>query len=88
MRERGPEYGYEYSEELKPQDLMDPRLAGVRMLIEQRKYRLAQQALSEFALKQTLSPALLRLSNRLTMAAYYYAELPEPQDKYEANIVA
>ncbi|MEK7388947.1 MAG: hypothetical protein AAB036_04550 [Elusimicrobiota bacterium] len=88
LREHGPEYGYEYSEELKPQDLSDPRLANVRNLIEQRKYRLAQQAMSEFAQNQVLSPPLLRLSNRLTLAAYFFAELPEPKDKYETNIVA
>jgi|CXWL01.1.fsa_nt_gi tetratricopeptide (TPR) repeat protein len=88
LREHGPEYGYEYSQELKPQDLSDPRLAEVRTLIEDRKYRLAQKALSDYALKQPLSAKLLRLSNRLTLVAYFHAELPAPQDKYDTNLVA
>ena len=88
LREHGPEYGYEYSQELKPQDLSDPRLAEVRTLIEDRKYRLAQKALSDYAVKQPLSAKLLRLSNRLTLTAYFHADLPEPKDKYDTNIVA
>jgi len=88
LREHGPDYGYEYKQELKPQDLSDPRLAGVRALIEQRKFRAAQKAIEEFALKQPLSPALVRLSNRLGLIASYYPELAEPKDKFENNIAA
>ncbi len=87
LREHGPDYGYEYSQELKPQDLSDPRLALVRSLIEQRKYRLAQKELNDFAQKQPLAPPLVRLLNRLNLTAFYYAELPEPSDKYEAQVL-
>jgi tetratricopeptide (TPR) repeat protein len=88
LREKGPDYGYEYSQELKPHDLSDSRLAQVRALIDQRKYRLAQQELSEFAKNQPLSPALIRLSNRLSLIAAYFAELAEPRTKHETNLVA
>lgn len=88
LRDHGPDYGYEYSQELKPQDLNDPRLASVRLLIERRQYRLAHKELSDFARKQPLSTALIRLSNRLNLTASYYPELPEPRDKYEINLVA
>jgi tetratricopeptide (TPR) repeat protein len=87
LREHGPDYGYEYAEELKPQDLNDPRLAEVRHLIEKREYRSAQKALNAFALKQPLSQGLLRLSNRLGLVIYYYGELPEPKDKYDKTLV-
>jgi tetratricopeptide (TPR) repeat protein len=59
----------------------------VRNLIEERKYRLAQQALVEFAKTQPLSPALLRLSNRLELAAYHFNELPEPVSAYDKALV-
>ncbi|MBI4060242.1 MAG: type IX secretion system membrane protein PorP/SprF [Elusimicrobia bacterium] len=88
LHESGPDYGNEYNQELKPQDLNDPRLAEVRALIEQRKYQLAQKALSEYALKQPLNTSLIRLSNRLNLTAFYYQELPEPKDKYEAQTAA
>ena len=88
LRDHGPDYGYEYKDELKPQDLSDPRLASVRNLIEQRKYRLALKELNDFALKQPLSSALIRLSNRLGLIVSYYEELPEPHDKHETNLVA
>lgn len=88
LREHGPDYGYEYKQELKPQDLSDPRLAQVRALIEQRKYRLALKELGDFAQKEPLSPALIRLSNRLGLTASYYPELPEPHEKYETNLVS
>jgi tetratricopeptide (TPR) repeat protein len=83
LKQRGPDYGYEYSAELKPQDLADPRLVDVRRLIERRRYRLAAKALSDFAAGQPLSPGLIRLSNRLDLAAYYYAELPEPASSFD-----
>ncbi|MBI5245831.1 MAG: type IX secretion system membrane protein PorP/SprF [Elusimicrobia bacterium] len=83
LRKHGPDYGYEYSEELKPQDLSDARLAGVRELIEKRQYRLAHAALVEIAKTQKLSQGLLRLSNRLELAAYHYAELPEPASQFD-----
>ncbi|MCR4295735.1 MAG: type IX secretion system membrane protein PorP/SprF, partial [Elusimicrobia bacterium] len=88
LRERGPDYGYEYSPGLKPQSLDDPRLAAVRGLILQRRYRLAQKALTDFAKNQSLSPALIRLSNRLGLIASYYPELPEPNNKFDANLIA
>jgi tetratricopeptide (TPR) repeat protein len=87
LREQGPDYGYEYSEELKPQDLNDPRLADVRRLIEERKYRPAQKALADYAAKQPLSQGLVRLANRLGLVVYYYAELPEPKDKFDHALV-
>ena len=87
LRERGPDYGYEYSEELKPEDLSDPRLADVRRLIEERRYRLAQKTLNDFAAHQPLSQGLVRLSNRLGLAVYYYDELPEPKDKFDHELV-
>ncbi|MBI3566449.1 MAG: tetratricopeptide repeat protein [Elusimicrobia bacterium] len=88
LRERGPDYGYEYSQELKPQDLADPRLAEVRRLIEERRYRSAKKALVAFAERQPLSQGLIRLSNRLDLVAYYYADLPEPADGFDATLVA
>lgn len=87
LREHGPDYGYEYKEELKPQNLNDPRLASVRALIEQRKYRAAKKELGEFALKQPLSNTLIRLSNRLNLIASYYPELPNPQDRFDSNLI-
>lgn len=81
LRERGPDYGYEYSEELRPQTLDDPRLSEVRRLIEGRKYRSADQALVAVAQRQRLSPPLLRLANRLDLVASFYSELPEPDGK-------
>ncbi len=87
MRKAGPDYGYEYSQELKPQDLNDPRLADVRHLIDERKYRLAKKALLAVADKQPLSQALVRLSNRLDLVAFYFADLPEPKDKFDTNLV-
>ncbi|OGR97836.1 MAG: hypothetical protein A2V88_11100, partial [Elusimicrobia bacterium RBG_16_66_12] len=88
LRQRGPDYGYEYSEELKPLSLDDPRLADVRGLILQRRYRMAQKALADFAEHQPLSPALIRLSNRLGMILYHYADLPEPKSKFDQTLVA
>lgn len=88
LREHGPDYGYEYKQELKPQDLSDPRLALVRSLIEERKYRAAQKELGEFAQKQPLSSAMIRLSNRLGLVASYHPEFPEPRDKFETNVAA
>ena len=88
MRKEGPDYGYEYSQELKPQDLNDPRLAEVRRLIDERKYRLAKKALVAVADKQPLSQALVRLSNRLDLVAFYFADLPEPKDQFDTNLVA
>jgi tetratricopeptide (TPR) repeat protein len=88
LRERGPDYGYEYARELRPQDLSDPRLASVRNLIEARKFRAAHKELGEFAAKQPLSPALIRLSNRLNLASSYYPELAEPAGKFEAQLAA
>ncbi|MEK7382688.1 MAG: type IX secretion system membrane protein PorP/SprF [Elusimicrobiota bacterium] len=88
LRERGPDYGYEYSEELKPQSLDDPRLAEVRALILQRRYRPAQKVLTEFAKNQPLSPPLIRLSNRLGMVVSHYADLPEPKSKFDLTLVA
>jgi len=88
LREHGPDYGYEYKQELKPQDLSDPRLALVRSLIEERKYRAAQKELGDFAQKQPLSSALIRLSNRLGLVASYHPELAEPRDKFETNVAA
>jgi tetratricopeptide (TPR) repeat protein len=87
LHEQGPDYGYEYSEELKPQDINDPRLADVRRLIEERRYRLAQKALADFAAKLPLSPGMIRLSNRLNLIAFYYEDLPEPKDKFDHALV-
>jgi tetratricopeptide (TPR) repeat protein len=86
LREHGPDYGYEYSQELKPQDLNDPRLADVRRLIDERRYRQAKKALNDLASRQPLSQALIRLSNRLDLAVYYYADLPEPRDKFDHTL--
>lgn len=88
LREHGPDYGYEYKQELKPQDLTDPRLALVRSLIEERKYRAAQKELGDFAQKQPLSSGMIRLSNRLGLVASYYPEFAEPRDKFETNVAA
>jgi len=88
LREKGPDYGYEYSQELKPQDMNDPRLGPIRLLIEQRKYQVAQKELTEYALKQPLGPGLIRLSNRLGLVAYYFNELPEPKDKFDSNLIS
>ncbi len=88
LREHGPDYGYEYAPEQRPQDLNDARLAQVRTYIEERKYRLAQKELNEIGQKTPLGPALLRLSNRLNVAAYYHPELPEPSEKFERQRVA
>lgn len=88
LREHGPDYGYEYSEELKPLSLDDPRLAEVRGLILQRRYRQALKALTDFAQKQPLSAPLVRLSNRLSLVVYHYAELPEPKLKLDNALVA
>ena len=86
-KDQGPDYGYEYSQELKPQNLDDPRLADVRRLIEERKYRLAQRALTDFAARQPLSLPLIRLGNRLQLVAGYYEDLPEPKDKFDHELV-
>ena len=86
LRERGPDYGYEYSRELKPQDLGDPRLAEVRRLIDARKYRLAKKTLTDLAERQPLSDPLIRLSNRLDLAAYHYTDLPDTQDRFETAL--
>lgn len=88
LRERGPDYGYEYSQELKPQDLSDPRLADVRRLIEERRYRLAKKALTDLAAREPLSQPLVRLSNRLDMAAYYYTDLLELKDGFDKTLAA
>ncbi|MDX6769955.1 MAG: type IX secretion system membrane protein PorP/SprF, partial [Elusimicrobiota bacterium] len=88
LRENGPDYGYEYSEELKPQTLDDPRLANIRLLISQRKYRAAHKALVEFAQRQPLSPPLIRLANRLDLVAGYFPDIPEVQTKFDTTLVA
>ena len=88
LRENGPDYGYEYSQELKPQTLDDPRLAQVRLLIAQRKYRAAHKALVEFAQKQPLSSPLIRLANRLDLVAGYFNDIPEIKTKFEQTLVA
>ncbi len=71
----GPSYGYEYAEELKPQDLDDLRLAEVRRLVETRLYQQAHEALAKFVKGQGMStPPLLRLSNRLELVSHYYPD--------------
>jgi hypothetical protein len=85
-RRQGPDYGYEYSSELKPADLSDPRLADVRRMIDERQYGAAQKALSELGDKQALSEALVRLSNRLTMVASHYTELSEPKTALDMKL--
>lgn len=87
LREHGPDYGYEYSSELKPLSLDDPRLSDVRRLLDERRYRTAKTALTDFASHQPLSQALIRLSNRLELVAYYFTDLPEPQNKYDRTLI-
>lgn len=87
LREKGPDYGSEYSQELKPKSLEDPNLADVKLLIEQRLYRKAQQKLVEIAQKTTLTKEMVRLANRLDLAAYHYAELPEPKLNFDKQLV-
>ncbi|MBI4370850.1 MAG: type IX secretion system membrane protein PorP/SprF [Elusimicrobia bacterium] len=88
LRERGPDYGYEYGQELRPQDLNDPRLKEVRELIEQGKHRPAREALTRLGEREPLSQPLLRLGNRLGLVAYYYPELPAPQTKFDKTLAA
>ena len=80
---RGPSYGYEYAEELRPHDLEDPRLAGVRRLIEARLYRQAHEALARFVAGQVPKAPLVRLTNRLELVAHHYPDWSGPREKWE-----
>ena len=89
MREgKGPSYGYEHDDALRPKTLDDPELAKVRMLIEARQYRQAYRTLVELALDLPPDEGLIRLSNRLSLASYYYPEIPEPKEKWETALVS
>ena len=81
---RGPSYGYEYAEELKPQNLDDLRLSEVRRLIEERFYRQAWEALAKFVKNQEMpTQPLLRLSNRLELVSHYYPDWSRPNSQWE-----
>ncbi len=89
MREgRGPGYGYEYTAELRPLSLDDPRLADVRRLIEIRYYRQAQLTLTKFIVDQRPNAPLVRLSNRLDLVAQYYPDWSGPRSRWDNFVVA
>jgi tetratricopeptide (TPR) repeat protein len=85
---RGPSYGYEYSAELRPQSLDDPRLADVRRLIESRYYHKAQQALAKFIIDQRPDAPLVRLANRLDLVSHYYPDWSGPRNRWESVVVS
>lgn len=82
-----PGFGYEYSDQARPQDLSDSRLDSVRALIGQRRYRAAKIAYDALAKSQALGAGLERLGVRLDDAAYHYTELPEPATRSDKAVV-
>lgn len=80
---KGPGYGYEFVDTMRPHDINDPKLAEVRRLIEAGQFLKAHQKLQEFAADLPPEAALVRLSNRLGLAAMYYPEFPAPQAPWE-----
>jgi tetratricopeptide (TPR) repeat protein len=85
---RGPNYGYEYAEELRPQSVDDPRFASVREFIERRLYRKAKEAFSALIAGQIPSPALVRMSNRLELVAHYYPDWSVSGSQWEAIAIS
>lgn len=84
IRQTGPSgYGYEYEREMKPDALEDPRVADVRGLIAQRRYRAAHRTLADLATVQPLGPALEKLLARLDLVGYHYAEIPELKTRHD-----
>lgn len=88
MKARGPSgYAYEYSPQIAPQALDDARLADVRKLIGDRRYRAAHRTLTDFGRVQPLGAALERLLERLDKVAYHYGELEAPRTRGDKALI-
>ncbi|MFA6004358.1 MAG: hypothetical protein WC881_09850 [Elusimicrobiota bacterium] len=85
---RGPSYGYEYAEELKPQSIEDPRLAGIRRLIEDHQYQKAHAALVAMVKDMVPTAPLVRLANRLELISHYYPDWSGPRTQWETIVIA
>ncbi len=87
---RGSGYGYEYSVELHPLDLDDPRLNDVRVLCDSRRYRAAHDAITAVIKAQPapVPAAFLRLANRIELVANYYPVWTEPRKEWEIMAVS
>jgi tetratricopeptide (TPR) repeat protein len=79
-------YGYEFSDQLRPRGLDDPALKDVRMYVLQGEYRKAHRALIEIAKNLPPDEGLIRLSNRLSLTAYYYPEFNGLSEKWEVQL--
>lgn len=80
---KGPAYGREYIETMRPHALTEPRFELVRREIELGRYREAHFALTEVLADDTPDPPLVWLSNRIALVAIYYPELNRPTRKWE-----
>lgn len=79
MREgKGPGFGYEFNDTLRPRDLDDKDLRDVRLLVNNGEYRKAHRALIRLAKNLPPDESLIRLSNRLALVAYFYPEIKDP----------
>ncbi|MBI4375001.1 MAG: hypothetical protein HY549_00985 [Elusimicrobia bacterium] len=88
IREGKGLYGYEFVEELKPQDLNDPQLAEIKRLILEGHFRKAHHLLSQKIKDLELSPTepLATLGNRLDLIASYYPDLSEVVEAWEIEL--
>jgi len=79
MREgKGPGFGYEFNDTLRPRDLDDPDLRDVRLYVNNGEYRKAHRELIKIAKDLPPDESMIRLSNRLALVAYFYPELINP----------
>ena len=81
VQEKGVDYAYEYKDAARPEGIEDPALAETARLMSERRYRLAEQALSELMRTTEVGPRVLRLRKRLLTVASHYPEMAEPVSK-------
>jgi tetratricopeptide (TPR) repeat protein len=75
---KGAGLGNEFNDTLRPRDLDDPDLRDVKLYVNNGEYRKAHRKLIEIAKELPPDEAMIRLSNRLALVAYFYPELTNP----------
>ncbi len=75
---KGPGFGYEFNDTLRPRDLDDQDLRDVRLYVNNGEYRKAHRELIRIAKDLPPDESIIRLSNRLALVAYFYPELQNP----------
>jgi len=83
---RTPQYGYEFSDTLRPRELTDEDLRDVYLYVKSGQYRKAHRRLIDLAKELPPDESIIRLSNRLALTAYYYPELTEQDEKWKVAL--